>query len=196
MKTNEKELKLYLSKAQFLMLLNNYQESDCKIQTNYYYDTSDFWLFKNGYTVRMRVSEDNLGKLQLKTKRTSNTNYFDRDEYELLKNQKDIPLTIKVDDPKYKFPNIDIFSKRLGDQILSLKGNLITVRHKIQIGQVMCDLDESYFVGNKDYELEVESSPKEIGLVKEKLKDLGLNENSKLGKFSRMMQALRKEKLI
>ncbi|MBC6356712.1 CYTH domain-containing protein [Lactobacillus helsingborgensis] len=196
MKINEKELKLSLTRKQFLMILNEYPELDYKIQTNYYYDTKSLWLFKNGYTVRIRVGKDGLGKLQIKTKRSSNTRYFDRDEYELLEKQDSIPLSIRVDDPKYKFPNLEIFSKNLKNQLLLLKGNMTTIRHKIQILQVECDLDESFFIGKRDFELEVEGSPNEIERVGLELEKRGLSKKSKEGKFSRMINASKQEKII
>lgn len=64
----EQEYKRMLTKEQYDFIRANYRFDAEIIQTNFYYDTPDFRMIKNGFTVRVREIDSEKLFLQIKKK--------------------------------------------------------------------------------------------------------------------------------
>jgi len=145
----ENEFKLLISEADFTSIkskvLHYYPEQHpiYIIQTNYYYDTIDFNLNKNGMTLRV-ISIGNENILQLKTVRKVVSQNKTSNEYH--KSLKYIPNII----------NSNIIPNNLQSSF-QLIGCLKTDRTSFIISDnIRIDLDKNSYLNKIDYEIEFE----------------------------------------
>lgn len=136
----EFEMKYMLSKRQFRLLrefVKNFYKYQfkCSLQTNFYYDTPDWHYNQSNTTIRIREKN---GKL------CGTIKYHAEDEYGSNKENlfcvKTVPTLLKYE-----------------DNLLSMKGKLVTNRMSVLIAPTitLC-LDENFYLGTRDYELEIE----------------------------------------
>jgi len=144
----EQEFKAMLSQTQFEPIkakLRETGEAKETIQINYYYDTQDLLLYKRDNTLRVRQKN---GKLQLQHKydRSEAGSFRICKEYE--QPMSSLPKTIDAQ----AFPN-----DYGPNQPFLCIGNLVTVRTDFDICGALVSLDENFYLGRTDYELEIEA---------------------------------------
>ena len=155
MATNiEIEAKVLIEKEGFEKVKKLYEDyaNSAYIQTNYYIDTPDFLLRKNGVGLRIRCFE-NKYVMTLKTPLSEGllekTENITKEEYRLMRDQ-------------YIFPEnkIKSFIIMLGFEIEQLKilTSLKTERIDIAFESGMFSIDRNEYSGKIDYELEKESN--------------------------------------
>jgi len=131
-----------LSKQEFMQIVETakarYGEPKAILQINYYYDDDDYSMNKQGVTVRVRQCGDSL-KLQIKENKVDVGGCRVSNEAERLLSE----LPGQIDHSEHG--------------TLMLKGNLVTNRHRFKINEnLTLDLDENFYLGQHDYELELE----------------------------------------
>lgn len=159
-------------------------------QTNYYIDTKDGYLKKNGIALRIREKDDEF-ELTLKTPLSEG----------LLEKNEDITWK-EMDDMRDRgvFPEggVKKFLQILGVKIeeLHVLTTLTTERISIEFNGYRLDLDKNIYGGITDYELEVESTSMEHAkdCIKDILTQCGINDFSfnKVSKQARALNALKK----
>lgn len=156
MSTNvEIESKALVTEEEYLKILNYYlplAETKPYIQTNYYIDTPDFELRKNGSGLRIRI-KGNEGEMTLKVPLS----------YGLLEKNQDITLDdFNEMKDNHIFPegNIKEFLIMLGYDIDSLKiyASLTTKRLDYRYKESKLSIDRNEYNGKVDYEIEMENS--------------------------------------
>ncbi len=173
----EIEQKFLISKKDYIYLVNLLDWDRCIIQKNYYYDTHEFDLKKQGETLRVR-EVDGIKEFQYKAKNTSTEkNIKIREEYTMICNN--IPCQIsKKEFPLCKFDVVQL-------------GYLVTKRLIKMVNGVMICLDKNEYLDQIDYELEIEyevDKYSDVLKIKEKLEGLvNLVENSE-GKYTRFIK--------
>jgi uncharacterized protein YjbK len=188
----EIEAKVLLLKEEYnkvieVLNLNKYRKF---CQTNYYIDTKDSYLKKNGIALRIREKDD-VFELILKTPLSEG----------LLEKNEDITWK-QMDDMRDSgiFPEGGIikFLLILGVKIedLQILTSLTTERISVDYNGYRLDLDKNTYGGITDYELEVESTSMEHarGYIKDILEQCGINDFSfnKVSKQARALNALNK----
>lgn len=132
----EYEKKILISYDEYITLLKIMCKNAAEItQTNYYFDTDDYAMNKQGITYRVREKN---GKYQATIKQHDKNH---------------IGLSTEIDFSEKTELDLDIFSS-FG---VSLKGTLVTNRivlHKDSYCQMV--LDSNSYLGEKDYEIEIE----------------------------------------
>lgn len=148
------------------------------IQVNYYYDTKDFSLCKNGVTVRIRQID---GSLELQVKEPKSICEFSsRNEY-----------AQKVDG--------FLESIKRDGKVYSLIGDLVTHRVVFEIDdgtEIM--FDKNYYYGVCDYEVEIEFTKKISVFTNNIITELGENcfkkNNSKYKRFVSAVSSIKEAK--
>lgn len=140
MMTNmEYEKKRLLTKTEFDKMksqLCNITASDSFIQSNYYYDTSNFDYFERNETVRVRLKNGTLNFEYKSQKKVFNNTKASK---EVIRSTKFLPKIISID-----------------EKILELIGCMTTLRTNFVLGECLVSLDENHYLGIVDYEIEVE----------------------------------------
>jgi uncharacterized protein YjbK len=145
----EHEIKQLLTEEMYLHILHyeafNHFNKKRQIQINYYYDTSDYTLYHQDITLRVRQIDQNL---MMEIKYTVEDNGSYKVKKEICKPISEFPMFINLD--------------RLFDD-LPIKGEamqihaLITERTRIKVSEhILIDIDKSSYFGKTDYELEIE----------------------------------------
>lgn len=140
------------------------------LQINYYYDDNNFSLFHKDETLRVRQKAN-----KLTLERKYNKRYAPDGERICDENRKIIEsLPLKV---------------TIGDNVYFYLGELVTIRKNYIVDQSTVSLDISYYLGNVDYELEVESEKETVlpMLVSGSIESKNHND----GKYTRFIKALK-----
>ncbi len=159
--------------ARCLGVLEDMCGSGCvRLQTNYYYDTSRRELHKAGVTLRVR---QNKGLLQGQIKRH------------------DKGISAKSEESYFSVARLPSFIEFEGKKAKML-GSLTTQRHYFEWNGCEIDLDANHYLGNTDYELEIEYPAGGSGAATAIA--AMLSESIKLtpsrgGKYSRFLNALK-----
>lgn len=160
----EIEFKTLLTAADYQNLLTQYaaSETDFFLQTNVYYDTPDFSLKRKSMGLRIRLFEK-YGELTLKSPLPNNqmglletTDRLTLAEAEAFVETETILTTGDVAD----------FLIKMGIELgqLSVQANLTTKRWEHPLSEaILLVLDESWYHGQHDYELEMEVQEANIG---------------------------------
>ena len=166
----EYELKFLLPEVHFLQLVKSVESrypnviKKDKIQINYYFDSLDNYLNKNGITCRIRQTGSTL---EGQIKRHCEVQNFVSEEIEF-----DVE----------KFPKELEYEK----QLLVYQGNLVTMRSSYQIHprlKIECDIN--YYLGQQDFEVEIEYESDTYHLARQIAHELGLKNVSLLHKSQR-----------
>ena len=155
----ENEYKYVVGKETFEKFLELLEKSNLKrkdiAQVNYYYDTKDYYLYKNNSTIRIRQIGSDL-ELHIK-KPKSICEFSCRNEYS--KKVDGISNDLTLDGKSY-----------------SLIGNLITHRTVFKIDddtEIMFDTNVYYLV--RDYEIEIEFTKEIPSFIKDIISELNNN---------------------
>ena len=177
----EFEYKFLTNEKSFFNILDSYIKKykyNTEVKINYYYDTDKYFLNDNNITLRI-VQLKNKLYLQQKTKLLCNT-YTESEESE-----KKIINSIPE----------NVYLQKL-NCTASLLGCLVTHRRTINYSEnIQIMFDENYYLGNTDYEIEIEY----LGNIEEQEIDkiVCSLENSKLsknGKYSRFLAVKKRTK--
>ncbi len=144
-----------------------------RLQTNYYYDTPKRELHKAGVTLRIR---QNRGRMQGQVKRHDGGRSGKSEESYFLVSE--LPKYLLFEGKKAK-----------------LLGSLTTQRHCFDWHGCEIDLDANHYLGNTDYELEIEYPAGDVGMAAEiaaMLSDSVVLTASRGGKYSRFLKALKR----
>ena len=173
----EKEYKYLVSAEQFQALLSKCNEKypffKNKLQANYYYDTEDNALNNAKTTVRIRQHHSDM-KLQIKKHRQYNGGLSTSEEYSAKIDT--LPSALRIPDVSNG---------------LQLKGALFTERRTFSFGQnsIIC-FDYNMYLGNCDYEIEIEVDEVDRGSVLAVIKYLGLTKEPTVSKCERFFERL------
>jgi len=159
----EKELKYKIETEEDYIkitnVLKNQYRYDGLVQENYYYDTKDMFLLKNGSILRARI-EGNKVIITFKTLKNNKDGYFISDEIESIT---DIDKFRNVLSDKVYILDLCENSKNIIENItrddkLFLIGKIRNERQSFYYGDIVFELDRVDFgMGIFDYEIEVES---------------------------------------
>lgn len=148
----EYELKCLLNITQYhecLQILQSYEFKKAFIQTNYYYDTKNLDLHKNDITLRIRQIES-LYRLQIKIPQNDTdlinvSKEVEREIYE-------VPLQLELKEYGLvgELPDVKSNIFMLG-ALKTFRQSFITCGSQLKI-----DVDKNMFLGNIDYEVEIE----------------------------------------
>lgn len=146
----ERELKSLLTKEEYHHLIRHplllQTETSSHIQLNYYYDTVDYSLQKQDVTIRVRQTDECLW-LEIKKPVEETRGYKVKQEWRYSLDR--LPSFIDLD---HHFPALE------GQRAL-LTFPLLTERKSCRVHEhIRIDLDKSMYVGNMDYEIEIEFS--------------------------------------
>lgn len=133
---DELEKKILLTEKEYIALAKNFCNSVPVLrQTNYYFDTANFSMNKNGITCRIRAKD---GKFKSTVKR----HYIGDEGY-----------SSEIDGEVKDYFDLDTFK----DMGLILQGSLVTERI-VLYKEKFCEavIDRNTYLGFTDYELEVE----------------------------------------
>ena len=182
----EKEYKFLMSSDDFFATKEKMKKifpnikSTTHKQTNHYFDTENFELANNFITVRIREIE---GKyfLQTKQKATEKGNLRVTKETEIKINSlPNTPITLKEYD-------IDLSPSTP----LSIIGSLSTTRTTFWVNKTThIDFDENEYLGEQDWEIEIEFSEDDPTFLIEKLNLNEKNFNIK-GKYTRFLDKVK-----
>jgi len=166
----EKEMKAMLSRQVYEAILNGFDVSSGikTLQINHYYDTEQRDFYNCNETLRVRQVLDKLF-LQRKYDKEHSDKMIVSKEFSVCIN--DLPHIIIVDNKKAK-----------------PIGCLITKRITIENEAFTVFLDQNFYLGKVDYELEVEAE--DIACVPKDFLALFENKNIALGKYSRFVRQL------
>ncbi len=174
----ENEIKAIITKKQLMSykeILDKLIGSQKKLQVNYYFDTEDLKLFKNGSTLRIRQINDNL-KIQYK---------LDKEYVGLKRICKEYESSIQA------FPKVlslDIFEDLRACQTnYKYIGNLITERLDYFYDETIISLDTSYYLGKTDFEIEIEFEDDKKAENVLKILSIETLELQKNGKYKRFI---------
>lgn len=168
----EKEYKYQFEEKDFkkieCFLKNNAIQVKKKLHVNYYIDTHNHFLRKLDITLRIREYENNTYELTMKQKKEKLGNlhiknevneYIDVDEIE------DILKANRINAYIYKkitmmFVNLKLINETPKIQDFVILGALTTERQSFKVSQIqdLIIMDKSYYLDNKDYELEIETN--------------------------------------
>lgn len=169
----EYELKFLLPEVHFLQLVKSVESrypnviKKDKIQINYYFDSLDNYLNKNGITCRIRqIGSTLVGQI----KQHCDAKTFASEE-----------INFDVAD----FPQEIEYKKHL----LVYQGNLVTMRSSYQIHpklKIECDIN--YYLGHQDFEVEIEYESNAYDMARQVAHELGLENLNLLCKSERFFQ--------
>lgn len=177
----ENEFKAMLNREQFDKIMNElmckYQIEKSILQVNYYYDTEDFSLARQNASLRVRQKEKGL-VLEYKHKNAivGSVRKSEEKKSEIAILPKKIVLSQYFSAINNKEENIYV-------------GNLITERINFNIDGAIISLDKNYYLGNCDYELEIEAHT--IEQINNEKNNLQINFTAnRVGKYKRFYNAL------
>ncbi|MCK5811407.1 MAG: CYTH domain-containing protein [Clostridiales bacterium] len=182
MENREYELKIMLSKDEYEYF---YKKSTKDIvQTNYYFETSDFNMRKSKQTLRIREKNNNY-EITLKSLMTSNSHdgIIDMKENSINLNKEDF---IDIINNK---TSINHFMSGLSEP-LKLIGKLKTKRSMISTNDLLpsMELDENNYLGKIDYELEWEINESLYPIAIDYLKNEGIKLEEHITKQSKFIR--------
>ena len=174
----ENEFKLMLTKEQYKKILKMFEWDEVTEQTNYYFDTRTLELVEEHITCRVRAI-DGRYLLQMKL-----PNGEEHSRIELERELSELPETISG----------EILEEMSGMLLPNVRriGALTTIRHIKHEDGFEIDLDENYYLGRIDYELEVEFTDE--AKARAKLKDIRMALHTRqaddvcIGKIHRFLQ--------
>ncbi len=161
----ELEQKALITKQEHDYLLNKYEITSTKVQTNIYFETDDDYFKTLSSALRVRVIGDTLQlTLKIKAAQTGHTEYnYDFTKLEL----EEMMTTHKL--PKQLHSIVD-------KNILLTKHAIITTERKtFNYMDHIVELDKSDFGSTVDYEIEVEST--DLHLAKNTMNSLLIENN-------------------
>ena len=172
----EYEYKKILKKEEYDILLSKLNEiAECFefVQINYYYDNDKFLLFNTGNTVRVRQQLDKLS-LQIKQNKHYSSNGQRRCD-ESSNTIQTLPKQITMNDNEFYY-----------------MGSLTTLRKNYYIDNNIISLDISYYLGEVDYELEIESQQRvELPQFITELVNFNSYSNGKYTRFVNKLKTMR-----
>lgn len=138
----EIEYKTLLTKTQYLELINKYKlNNNIKKQINYYFDTTDYKLYKEKKLIRVRQKEKNFF---LYKKETIKNHVTKETKIQITSNEFDSYLKNGI--KNHLLVNFDVF----------YIGSLTTYRTSFKYKNVEIFLDYNLYLDKEDYELECE----------------------------------------
>lgn len=152
-------------------------------QTNYYYDSDSYMLFRQNDTLRARERN---GKLEMQYKFNKIYTNEERCCDEVCWPINSLPLTISTF-------LLAKYNKKLDGNVekFSVLGALKTKRTNFLINNLLFSLDKNFYLGCIDYELEIEGVLKEnTSFVNSICTDLGVRDiesSNKSGKYKRFL---------
>jgi uncharacterized protein YjbK len=186
----ENEFKVMLDRERFEKLCELYSWDKVVRQTNYYYDTEDFFLSKNRITCRVRKID---GECFLQIKLPTNAE-FSRVELEQ-KLGADVPETLSAE----QLNALAAGHTNVAIPDVKLLGALVTERRIKEFDGAEIDLDKSEYFGKTDYELEIEftdeNAAREILAQCRQAVDLEDGGDVCTGKIHRFMDEYRRTEL-
>lgn len=150
-------------------------------QTNYYFDTNEFDLFHSGCSLRLRKIQDSLKLVYKTSQMSSNIKYSSRQEY--------VYETSAT-------PDIAEIEALVNIKGLKFVGMLATNRSVFNYdNNTLICIDESSYMGMKDFEIEIEFS--DLGRANEILQlclknGLRLDSTRSIGKYSRLINRIKR----
>ncbi|MFC3040569.1 CYTH domain-containing protein [Virgibacillus xinjiangensis] len=185
----EIEYKNLLTKEEFQRLLTSLPFPDSgKIQTNHYFETTEFSLKQHGSALRIREKG---GEYQLTLKEPHPDGLLETHD-RLTRNEVDAWLN---GDFIFK-PNVgqQLEEKGILHEDLEYYGSLTTSRREIEHRGVLLVLDYSTYNGREDYELELEADSKELGTARfdELLTEHNLKRRKTPNKIQRFFDSIAK----
>lgn len=193
MATNiEIEAKVLIDEKGYNAVKNKYKEysKNAYFQTNYYIDTPDFYLRKNGMSLRIREFDDSY-EMTLKTPLSEGllekTEEISKAAYLEMKNNNILPSG--------KIKQF-VISLGIDPQILKIQASLTTERVDIDFESGVFSIDKNTYSGKIDYELEKEGN--NLKEAEEFLQKICEEVNipysiNKISKQARAFSALKKE---
>lgn len=184
----EIEFKNSLTKNEYTQLLNHLilSEEDFYLQKNYYYDTKD-WKLKNLHSaLRIRLFPDS-AELTLKT--PLGKNHLETTDDLSIKQARLLLNTHTIEPNGYVAKQLTAL--QIDPKDLILFGSLATKRYEKKVAQGLIVLDESYYGTKVDYELEFETSSREMGEVyfEHFLQHYSIKKRPTKNKIVRMMES-------
>ncbi|UJL47634.1 CYTH domain-containing protein [Virgibacillus sp. NKC19-16] len=183
----EIEYKNLLTKDEYDRLLYNLPFPEySKTQTNYYFETTDFALNKNGCALRIREKD---GVYQLTLKEPHKDGLLETHDSLTEKEADDWiqgNIIAKTNTTK------QLKNKAIPPENLHYYGSLTTKRHELEDKDIVIVLDYSTFNGREDYELEVEAASQEIGIeaFETLLKEHNIQKRDTPNKIERFFQTI------
>ncbi|MBY7143118.1 CYTH domain-containing protein [Virgibacillus sp. NKC19-3] len=183
----EIEYKNMLTKDEFDRLLYHLPFPEySQTQTNYYFETTDFALKKNGCALRIREKN---GVYQLTLKEPHKDGLLETHDSltkEEVRNWMQGNIIAKTHTTK------QLKNKSISTQNLHYYGRLTTKRHELKNANIVIVLDYSTFNGKEDYELEVEATSQEIGIqaFESLLKEHDIQQRDTPNKIERFFQTI------
>ncbi|WP_026905752.1 CYTH domain-containing protein [Paucisalibacillus globulus] len=183
----EIEFKNLLTKREYDILLERLPfPSVGKKQINYYFETPDFKLRKNGSALRIREKE---GKYQLTLKEPYKDGLLETHDslskIEVTEWLQDKPVTKEATAKQLEKMDISV-----GE--LQYYGSLTTIRREFKDNGLIYVLDHSYYHDVEDYELEIEATDKDSGIkaLKTTLDENGITRKETPNKIARFFQKI------
>jgi uncharacterized protein YjbK len=134
-------------------------EADSRTQTNFYFDTDYSALSQNKMALRIRTIKGKASELTLKVpNHTGLTEITD----ELTPTESDIWLTLN-EIPSYGEVRDYLMKEKFVVEDIHLIGKLKTKRFEKRIPEGLLALDESWYEGKHDFEMELEVDDAETG---------------------------------
>lgn len=180
----EKEFKKVINKTFGIKLLDKLKKSGkvaAIVQTNFYYDTKNYFLLQHGFTLRLRQIDKKL-IWQFKGQKL-----FDKDLQSIIcRPEKNIGESFVI---PLEMPNElkNKLSISINDSMY-LIGSLNTVRYKVNINNCEVSVDFNSYFGTSDVEVEIEGSS--ISNINNTLHSLSIKDtkNPQKGKYWRMVK--------
>ena len=170
----EFEIKCLVSMSTFYDLIQKIKTkypnstSKTKLQINYYYDTENYDLHKQGMTCRIRLSEDKIIG-QYKEHYLDGSHCSKETDFQV----NELPQTIMKEEQRLIF---------LGELVTTRMSFLITSYVKIE-----CDVN--FYLGNCDHEIEIEYEDGYYDFAKQIADSLMLTEINNFSKYDRFLKA-------
>ena len=165
----EIENKCLISQQQFQRISELYRHKQIEkiIQINYYFDSIDFYCYRNNETLRIRqIDEKRVLQYKCKKQKLNNTTISEEFQVDV----DFLPEIIRVNHIETTYI-----------------GNMVTERSTFQFDKYHLFLDKNMYLGNVDYEIEIEAGC--IDDIPESIGDIFFTEVNK-GKYARFVDAL------
>ncbi|MGQ7448050.1 CYTH domain-containing protein [Streptococcus suis] len=155
----EIEYKTLLTKSEYKRLLTDFSDVSPILQTNHYIDTPDLDMKNHRFSLRIRTFEDS-AELTLKIPQEVGNQEYNQ--------------VLDIQTAHHLLENFQLPAGQISDIIsateipldkLAVWGNLTTKRYEKQTSIGLMALDENDYVGQKDYELEVEVTDADAGKI-------------------------------
>ncbi|HEM6100905.1 TPA: CYTH domain-containing protein [Streptococcus suis] len=155
----EIEFKTLLTKSEYKRLLTDFSDVSPILQTNHYIDTPDLDMKNHRFSLRIRTFE-NSAELTLKIPQEVGNQEYNQ----VLDIQTAHDLLENFQLPAGQISDI-ISATEIPLDKLAVWGSLTTKRYEKQTSIGLMALDENDYVGQKDYELEVEVIDADAGKI-------------------------------